>query len=103
MAVYTGLRHVETLAGVIALSGYLLFGDALAGEATVANRETPIFQAHGAYDTVVLPPWAQSCHQQLSTGGWPVEYREYPMAHAIIPAELADLNRWLKKQIAVIE
>ena len=30
MAVYTGLRHVETLAGVIALSGYLLFGDALA-------------------------------------------------------------------------
>ena len=27
MAVYTGLRHVETLAGVIALSGYLLFGD----------------------------------------------------------------------------
>lgn len=103
MAVYTGLRHGETLGGVIALSGYLLFGDSLVVEATTTNRQTPIFQAHGAYDTVVLPHWAQSCHQQLSAGGWPVEYREYPMSHAIIPAELADLNRWLKKQIGVIE
>ena len=101
ISIYTGLRHSETLAGIIALSGYMLLGDRLSKETTVANSKTPVFQAHGIYDTVVLPSWAQSCHTQLKTRKQPVEYHEYHMPHAIIPDELETLNRWLERCLAL--
>ena len=94
MALHVGLRHGEPLAGVIALSGYLLFADALAAEGK--NRDTPIFQAHGGVDMVVLPQWGRMTRDILTENGYAVEYREYPMlSHEISNQELEDLNHWL--------
>src|SRR6516225_8627074 len=42
IALYTGLRHAERLAGIIALSTYLVAPDKLAREASEANRGLPI-------------------------------------------------------------
>jgi phospholipase/carboxylesterase len=52
VALYTGLRHPRRLAGIVALSTYLVGGEALATEASPANRDVPIFMAHGTYDPV---------------------------------------------------
>ena len=41
VALYTGLRHAERLAGIIALSTYLTGADALAIEAASINRDVP--------------------------------------------------------------
>src|SRR5207247_2961854 len=38
MALHTGLRHAERLAGIVALSGYLPLADTLAAEESPANR-----------------------------------------------------------------
>ena len=95
MSLYAGLRHPQRLAGIVVLSGYMLLSETLAATATAANRQTPVFQAHGNFDPVVLPLWARQCHTQLQDGGWPVEYKEYAAAHAIAPPVLADLNQWL--------
>ena len=96
MSVFAGLRCKNRLAGIAALSGYMLLGETLAAEAANANRKTPVFQAHGIFDPVVLPQWARQSRDILQTGGWNVEYREYPVAHAIAPQTILDLNIWLK-------
>ncbi|MBI4246774.1 MAG: carboxylesterase, partial [Candidatus Rokubacteria bacterium] len=53
MALHTGLRHAERLAGILALSCFLPLADALAAEAGPANRDVPIFMAHGTHDAVI--------------------------------------------------
>src|SRR5262245_17544593 len=53
MALLTGLRHAERLAGIVGLSGYLPIADTTAAERNAANRQTPIFLAHGTHDEVV--------------------------------------------------
>ena len=101
MALHVGLRHAEALAGIVALSGYLLFADNIADDVNDANRQTPIFQAHGSFDAVVLPQWARASRDRLKGNGYALTYREYPMAHAIMPDELNDLTQWLNDILAV--
>lgn len=99
MALHVGARHGETLAGVVALSGYLLFAEALAEEASAAGRETPVFMGHGGMDAVVLPRWGRMSRDALTGAGVAVEYREYALLpHAIDGGEIADVNAWLGRR-----
>ena len=50
MALLTGLRHAERLAGIVGLSGYLPLAATTAAERSEANRDMPIFLAHGTHD-----------------------------------------------------
>ena len=95
MALHTGLRHAERLAGVLALSCFLPLADALAGEASAANRDVPVFMAHGAYDDLIPLARARRAHDILVGLGWRVEWREYPMPHSVCPEEIADISAWL--------
>ena len=45
MVLHTGLRYPKTLAGIMALSGYLPLADTVAAEKNPANQATPIFIA----------------------------------------------------------
>src|SRR5678816_3268525 len=53
MTLMTGLRHRERLAGLVGLSGYLPLAAKTAAERHDANREVPIFLAHGTGDPVI--------------------------------------------------
>jgi len=89
---YTSVRFPELLAGVSGI--VLLFREraALAPKRARRNNATPIFMAHGQGDT--------SSHDfgsgvaQFSEGGRDitVEWHEYPMAHAVCAAEIADIR-----------
>jgi phospholipase/carboxylesterase len=96
MALHVGLRYPERLAGILALSGYLLFGDRLDAEASDANRKTPIFQAHGVYDPMVELSYGMRSRALLEEKGYDVAWHEYPMEHAVCPQELADVGAWLR-------
>src|SRR5688500_14020159 len=52
IALHTGLRHNERLAGVLALSTYLPIAAKLQ-EASPANLGLPIFMAHGSFDDII--------------------------------------------------
>jgi phospholipase/carboxylesterase len=96
LALYTGLRHPRRLAGIVALSTYLIGGDALATQASPANRDAPIFMAHGTYDPVVRLAWAQASRDALVRGGWKVDWREYPMEHSAVMEEVAAIGVFLQ-------
>jgi phospholipase/carboxylesterase len=100
VALYTGLRHAERLAALVALSAYLIDPDALAQEATAANRQTPLFLAHGTDDEIVRFEWGESSCRLLEQHGWPVEWHAYRMPHSAVLEELEDFGRFIVRILA---
>jgi len=95
LALLTGLRHRERLAGIAGLSGYLPLAATTAAERSAANRDLPIFLAHGRFDPVIPFQSAVASRDALRSLGHRVDWHEYPMQHAVCAEEAADLERWL--------
>ena len=91
----TGLRHPERLAGILALSTYLPLAGKLAAERSTANRGLPVFMAHGTHDPMIGIPRARESRAALETLGYPVQWKEYAMAHSVCGEEIADIAAWL--------
>ena len=101
VALYAGLRHRERLAGIVALSTYLIDAPGLAAEAAAANRDVPILMAHGRFDPVVRLAWAEQSRDALAAAGWGVEWHAYPMEHAAVPEEIAAVSAFLRRVLPV--
>lgn len=97
MALMTGLRHAEPLAGIVGLSGYLPLAGLTAAERHPANQRTPIFMAHGQHDEMVVMGRASESRDLLQSLGYSVQWHDYPMPHSVCMEEVADLNRWLNQ------
>jgi phospholipase/carboxylesterase len=95
MALHTSLRHGERLAGVMALSCSLPLADTLAAEAAPANRDVPIFLAHGTQDPMIPMARALRARETLVGLGYRVEWHEYPMPHSVCAEEVRDISTWL--------
>jgi phospholipase/carboxylesterase len=95
VSLYTAVRLPETLAGVMALSCYLPRQGSFVAERTPANNATPIFMAHGQGDPVIAPGLGVQSRNFLKAQGYAVEWHEYPMAHAVCAAEVADIREFL--------
>lgn len=100
MALLTGLRHPQRLAGIAGLSGYLPLAEATQAERSRAALQTPIFLAHGTHDDVVVLDRAQASRDALVALGHQVEWHEYLMGHAVHPLEIEELNDWLLRVLS---
>ena len=100
MSLMVGLRHAETLAGIVGMSGYLPLAATTADEHTAASLKTPIFLAHGTRDGVVALPRATASRDALLAMGYEVEWHEYAMEHSVCPQEVLDLEAFLKRVLA---
>src|SRR6266850_6246544 len=81
IALQTGLRHPERIAGIMALSTYLPVGEKLTAEASTANRDVPIFMAHGTADPVIELARAVHSRGILESLGYSPQWHEYAMPH----------------------
>jgi phospholipase/carboxylesterase len=95
VALHAALRYPDRLAGLIALSTYLPKAEQLEAEASAANRDLPIFMAHGAQDPVVQPQLGEQSFRHLESLGYPIKWRTYPMPHAVCPQEIEHIRAWL--------
>jgi phospholipase/carboxylesterase len=100
IALQTGLRHPERLAGIMALSTYLPLAATVATEASPANRAVPIFMAHGRHDSLIPIERAVLSRDALQKAGYDVEWHEYPMEHSVCAAEIRDIAAWLRRVLA---
>lgn len=100
IALQTGLRHGERLAGIMALSTYVPLADQLAKEANPANRGLPIFMAHGTADPMIAFARAQASRDLLLEQAYALEWHEYRMQHAVCPQEIAAIGEWLRRVLA---
>jgi len=97
IALYAGVRYAERLGGVIGLSTYLVGFDRVAAEASAANRDVPIFMAHGTLDGVVQLAWAERSRDALRAGGWDVEWHTYPIEHSAVIDEIVAVGKFIVK------
>lgn len=95
MAIHAGLRCPQSLAGIIALSCYVLERDQHAEEISATNQDTPIWMAHGTADAVVPYALGESSAAFLSEQGHKVTFVSYPMAHEVSMPEIVALAEWL--------
>jgi phospholipase/carboxylesterase len=100
IALHTGLRHPQRLAGILALSTYLPLAQTLQAEARPANRDTPIFIAHGSQDTMIPITLARTSREKLTESGYRPEWREYAMPHSVSLEEIQDIGSWLARVLA---
>ena len=99
VAYTSALTHPERLAGVIALSTYMPSAALVAREATAANKAVPVFAAHGTGDGVVSPRLGLQARDFLMQHGYPVEWHEYPMEHAVCLEEIRAIGQWLTARL----
>ena len=95
MALYSSLRQARTLAGCIALSGYLPAAQTLEKDTTPGGRGTPIFMAHGAFDSVVSPVLAQKSADIVDNYAETLIWREYNMDHELCEEELMHIAQFM--------
>jgi phospholipase/carboxylesterase len=100
IALYAGLRFPRRLAGIVALSTYLIDALALPVEGSAANRDVPIFMGHGTRDPVVQLAWGEASREALAAAHYQVQWHTYPMEHSAVIEEIADVSAFLGKVLA---
>jgi phospholipase/carboxylesterase len=99
IALHTGLRFAQQLAGIIALSCYLPLREKIGTEMSPANSQTPVFMCHGREDVVVLPAFGEQSRDVMLQAGLDIEWRQYSMGHSLCRPEIFDISVWLKTQL----
>jgi phospholipase/carboxylesterase len=102
IALHTALRHSQLLAGVLALSAYLPLKSNLAAEAHPANKNLPIFMAHGTFDSVISLDTCKVSTDLLKQQNYPLSWHEYPMAHSVCAEEIADIRTFLTRVLGCL-
>jgi phospholipase/carboxylesterase len=93
------LRWQFPLGGVLALSTYApTFSDELVLMDT--KKQLPALCLHGRFDDIVLPAMGRAAHDYLVAAGVPVEWRDYPMGHEVLPEEIRDIADWLEQRLS---
>jgi phospholipase/carboxylesterase len=107
IALHVALRYPERLAGLMALSTYLplrsSFNVEVIDNPAAANRDIPIFMAHGTFDPMLPLQLGRNSADLLIESGLSVEWHDYPMAHAVCAEEIHDIRAWLLSVFAGVE
>ena len=86
----------ESVAGVIALSGY--FPIEVESEAgNLVGR--PAFVAHGIHDDIIPVEAGRRTRDLLERHGMDLTYREYAMAHQVNAEEVGEVRGWVDKML----
>ena len=96
----SGERNKHPLAGIVALSTYLMSGERLPAEQSAENAHLPIFFGHGSVDPVVPQALGVAARDALVKLGHAVAWHSYPMAHQVCAEEILDLRNWMGAHLA---
>ena len=93
------LRWPGPLGGVLALSTY---APTFTEEMQLADtkKQLSALCLHGRFDEVVPLALGRAAHDRLAACGVAVEWRDYPMAHEVLPEEILDIAGWLEERLS---
>jgi phospholipase/carboxylesterase len=97
LALETGLYYPKPLAGILALSTFLINSEGLGSDKSEVNAQIPILMCHGQQDAVLPIDLGRSAFTALDNAGYPIQWREYPMAHEVCQQEIQEISLWLQR------
>ncbi|WP_447529491.1 alpha/beta hydrolase [Vreelandella sp. TE19] len=97
VAYQAALTFDQPLGGLLAMSTYLATGESI--ELAAANQSVPVEVHHGNFDPVVPETLGRAGADRLKEKGYSVNYRQYPMAHALCPQQVNDIGKWLQARL----
>ena len=100
LAFQVGLHYPKPLAGILALSTFLVDGETLGSSETQANAGIPVFMAHGQQDAVLPMALGKAAFASLQGAGYEVQWHEYPMGHEVCLEEIRQISAWLQSVLA---
>jgi phospholipase/carboxylesterase len=101
VALATGLRRAQPLAGLVALSTYLPMAPQARADLQPGAAAQPVFMAHGLQDPVVPHVAGERSAGVLRELGFALDWHAYPMGHAVCADEIGDLGDWLSRRFAL--
>lgn len=100
VAYVSALTHPTPLAGAIALSTYIPNFELISSDLSEANKQIPLFAAHGIDDDVVSLGLGQQAFEDLQSLGFRPEWHTYDMPHAVCEEEIRDIGIWVRERLA---
>ncbi len=97
IAIHTGVRSTDKLAGILALSTFIAADANIDSEHTPINQDIPILQCHGTEDPMVGMDKGLAARDRLTGLGYTVDWKTYPMQHQVCMEEIQDIGTWLKR------
>jgi len=95
VAYESALSYPEPLAGLFALSTYYATADSV--QRSEANRNLPVFVAHGSRDPMVPEALGQQAVKTLEEQGYEPEYHRYGMEHSLCLEEIRDMDAFCER------
>jgi len=92
------LSYPQSLGGLFALSSYFASADSI--NLSDANRNLPIFVAHGCFDPVVTEDLGQLAVKKLQEKGYQPEYHSYGIDHSLCLEEIRDMDVFFAEWLA---
>jgi phospholipase/carboxylesterase len=97
MALETGLRLAQPLAGLIGVSGYVTDAAKLVAEMPAAAKSTPVLVTHGTLDPLIPCTKARAQMEAIQAAGVPLEWREFRKDHTIVAREIVLLREFITR------
>ena len=94
------LSYPQSLGGLFALSTYFATADTI--NLSEANRNIPVFVAHGSFDPVVAEALGQAAVKRLQAMGYQPQYQSYGMEHSLCLEEVRDMDAFLARWVTEI-
>lgn len=95
-----GSRYKESLAGYIAVSGYIYDADKILLEMNTETNKGNWLCTHGYEDDILPFTQSESQIQTLQEGGFEIEFRAYHKTHTIDMGELNEIREWIAKRLS---
>ncbi|HCJ27725.1 MAG TPA: carboxylesterase [Pseudomonas sp.] len=92
------LRWAGPLGGIMALSTY---APSFVPDLSLSPQQQslPVLCLHGSGDNVVLPSMGRAAYECLVQNKVAAEWKDYPMAHEVVPDEIRDIGEWLAARL----
>ena len=97
VALETALFLRKPLAGILALSTFLLNTEGFGTAKTATNADIPIMVCHGEQDPMLPLMMGRNAFESLEKADYNVSWHQYPMAHEVCLPEINHISQWFQK------
>ncbi len=97
MTLYTALNYDQRLAGAISLSAYIPLAVNLNVTQRFANKDIPIFLAHGSFDQIVPFILGEKTRDLLLNAQYTVEWHAYQIPHSVCLEEIVVIGNFINR------